>query len=437
MGCWVKKEKIMLATVELESEMDRENTRESQLARLVQDLLSRVPLYQGEGYPEASALEVAPSSKLFHQLPIILKTDLRKGFPQNFLGPDGDLDSLVADGLAELEFTSGTSEERTPLILRKGWWLEQEERALRLNPFVASVLDQNPNAHRITINSPTCNNDISYITVPDRDERIVGTALSLSLSRHPFLWSAEELGRMVSEALEWNPVFMDLDPVYGVIFALYCERQGVRFPDLKFILCSYEFVSSAHRRILERVFKVPVLVLYGATETGHLLMENEKSLMVPSQETAYLELVNPDERHIGRLLATTFTNEYMPLLRYQLGDLASMTRTAHGVNYVIHGREKDCLRSPYGHRITAHDVDECFRGLEGIAHYQLTQLDEANFLLRYVPETEAPSDDALDLLKARLAAVLGTSEDKGLRIELTDLVLPEGSGKFRLLVPRK
>ena len=175
-----------------------------------------------------------------------------------------------------MEQTSGTSEERTPLLLGRGWWAEQEDRALRLNPLVAAVLDEFPQARRVTINSPVCSGDIRYTGVPSRADRVVGNALFVSLSRYPFLWSEAELERMAAEAAEWQPQFLDVDPVYGVVFARYCERRGIRLPSLRFILASYEFVSVVHRRILERAFGVPVFNLYGSTETGHLLMENER-----------------------------------------------------------------------------------------------------------------------------------------------------------------
>ena len=158
-------------------------------------------------------------------------------------------------------------------MLGRGWWAEQEERALRLNPFVAAVLDEFPGARRVTINSPVCSGDICYTGVPSRDDRTLGNTLFVSLSRFPFLWSEADLARMAAEAADWQPQFLDVDPVYGVAFALYCEQRGLRLPSLRFILCSYEFVSVTHRRILQRVFGVPVFNLYGSTETGHLLME--------------------------------------------------------------------------------------------------------------------------------------------------------------------
>src|ERR1044071_7691469 len=78
----------------------------------------------------------------FSQLPVITKREIRDGFPQNFLGANQSLDALLENNLVELEHTSGTSDERTPVLFGRGWWNEQEATGLRLNSIVAKVLDE-------------------------------------------------------------------------------------------------------------------------------------------------------------------------------------------------------------------------------------------------------------------------------------------------------
>ncbi|HYG35549.1 MAG TPA: hypothetical protein VEC99_12230, partial [Clostridia bacterium] len=307
---------MMLATPEL----IQEAAQPYRLAELLPKYLRDIPLYAGAG----SFSDLAdPNATLeyFRSMPLITKQDIRRGFPANFLGSDSRLEELLGAELVELEHTSGTSQERTSLLLPHGWWEEQETRALRLNPRIASLLEGNPELRRLTINSPMCNNDVCYTSVPSRNDRIVGNALFVSLSRYPFLWSDSDLARMTAEALEWQPQFLDVDPVYGVVFALYCERKGIRLPSLQFILGSYEYLSITHRRILQRAFGVPVFDLYGSTETGHLLMEDLQGQLRPSLETALLEVIHPDPFGIGELVVTTLTNDFMPLLRYRIGDL--------------------------------------------------------------------------------------------------------------------
>jgi phenylacetate-CoA ligase len=398
------------------------------LRRQLPGWLREIPLYrQRQPFPPSAEL-----ASEFFRLPLITKRDIRTGFPQNFLRDGVELDDLLESDAVELEHTAGTSEERTPLILGRQWWAEQESRALRLNPFVAGVLDEFPDARRVTINSPMCSGDIRYSGTVTRSDRIVGHTLFTSLSRLPFLWGEADLARMVAEAVEWNPVFLDVDPVYGALFALECERRGIRFPSLQFVLASYEFVSAAHRRILERAFNVPVFNLYGSTETGHLLMETEPGRLRASAETAYLELLNCDETRIGDLVVTTLTNDFMPLIRYRIGDLVE---PEPGGDYIVHGRAADAFALPGGGRATTLQVDHVISPTPGVAHYQIHELPGREFLLRYFPDRTPPSETALAELKRRLESLLDCPER--CRLEATDTLMPEKSGKFRLGYPLK
>src|SRR6478609_2150379 len=101
----------MLATAELLTEAAQPGRVVDELARCARE----VALYQNR----------IPDLVDFTRLanwPFITKSNIRQGFPQNFLGPEKSMDELLEQELIELEHTSGTSEERTPLLLPKGWW---------------------------------------------------------------------------------------------------------------------------------------------------------------------------------------------------------------------------------------------------------------------------------------------------------------------------
>ncbi len=404
---------LMLATPEI--------IRESAQANRVAELLPRwreVPLYR----------DVLPQRGLkLAEFPIITKREMRAGFPQNFLADARSLDALLAAQLIELEHTSGTSEDRLPVIFGRGWWNEQEERALRLNKFIAQVLDEHPNARRATLTPPACNGLTCPTVWMSQAQRTLGHTLFVNLARIPFVLSDAELQRMAGEITAWTPQFLDLDPVHGVWFALFCERQGLRFPSLRFVICSYEFVSVVHRRILQRVFRVPVFNLYGSTETGHLLMENEAGEMKPSYDTALLEVVDADAADIGTLLVTTLSNDYMPLLRYRIGDFVQRNERSYGTDYIVHGRIRDALTAADGTRLTTWQVDQCFAGVEGIVHYQLRQ-GPNEIRLRYIAEADGVNAEAL----AEAVAELQTLLDATVVTEPVPTLLPEASGKFRL-----
>jgi phenylacetate-CoA ligase len=220
-----------------------------------------------------------------------------------------------------------------------------------------------------------------------------------------------------------------------VVFACYCERRGLRFPSLQFVLSSYEYPSLTHRRILRRAFGVPVFNLYGSTETGHLLMETGRGEMRPSLETALLEVLNPDAHGIGELTVTTLTNEFMPLIRYHIGDLVERQERPYHTNYVVQGRAADAFVLPDGRRVTTWQIDQCLADLPGIAHYQLCERPAGEWLLRFVPDVTPQTTVPTDELRRRLAGLLGAGD--GLTVQQTDLLVPESSGKFRLGYPAK
>jgi len=413
----------MLATPEL--------IREAGQLEQLEGLLPRwreVPLYR-EALARADCRGV--DLDCFRRLPLLAKRGMRENFPFNFLPGELALESLLQKNLVELEHTSGTSEERLPVIFGRGWWNEQEERALRLNGFVARVLDEHPNARRATLVPPACNGLTCPTVWMSREQRTIGNTLFVNLARIPFLLSEAELARMAGEIGEWSPQFLDLDPVHGAWFALYCERKGIRFPSLKFVLCSYEFASVAHRKILKRVFGVPVFNLYGSTETGHLLMENECGEMKAGYDAAFLEIVDAGEDGVGNLVVTTLTNDYMPLLRYRIGDLAEKRAQPYGNDFIVHGRARDSLHTGDGRRVTMWQVDECFSEADGIAHYELRQDETGDYVLRFVIAGAGPME--LRGVISRLEELLQVRA--GIKVEAMPVLLPLASGKFRLTCP--
>jgi phenylacetate-CoA ligase len=190
-----------------------------------------------------------------------------------------------------------------------------------------------------------------------------------------------------------------------------------------------------HRRILQRVFGVPVFDLYGSTETGHLLMEDERGQMRPSLQTALLEAINPDPQGISELVVTTLTNRFMPLLRYRIGDLVERREHPYATRYIVHGRAADAFRTPAGARVTMRQVDQCFAGLGGFGHYQLIQGSEPPWRLRFVPDATGPDPHTRAELQQRLAELL--EMESPLIWQPTDLLVPETSGKFKLGYPAR
>lgn len=333
-----------------------------------------VPFYATPAWEAAFAL---PSPRL-GDLPRITKSQLREHSPEGFLPAGMKLQALLDQGLIEEESTSGTSGASVRVVFGKTWWAEQERRALTRHPFLAELFAATPDVWRAVLTTPGCSGVSCYNRWLSLEQRTLGDSLFVNQSRIPFTLGEAKLAGMAKEVADWRPAFLDVDPVHGAWFALHCERHGLRFPSLRFILTSYEYESLIHRAVIERVFGVPVINLYGSSETGHLLVEHD-GVMKPSPETAILESTAAEG--IGELLVTTLTNPYLPLLRYEIGDLVE--RAPGG--YRVHGRKRDALRDASGRILTTRMVDQAFAGIEGLAHYQLRQRADGTAHLSLLP----------------------------------------------------
>jgi phenylacetate-CoA ligase len=380
----------------------------------------------GVPFYEAGAWQAAfgDHSLKLAELPRITKSQLREHSPEGFLAVGQTVESLLAHGLIEEESTSGTSGASVRVVFGKTWWAEQELRALLRNPFVAECFGNLTSLRRAVLTTPGCSGVSCYNRWLNLEQRTLGDSRYVNQTRIPFSLGDDKLAVMADEVAAWEPAFLDVDPVHGAWFALHCERHGRRFPSLRFILTSYEFTSVTHRAIMERVFGVPVIDLYGSSETGHLLVQID-GIMRPSPQTALLE--STAATGIGELLVTTLTNPYLPLVRYEIGDYVE--RVAGG--YLVHGRKRDALRGADGRILTTRQVDMAFTGLSGVAHYQLRQRTDGSAHLSLLPEHAGDELLAVQAtLVERLSLLLGTPVTS----DSVGLLTPEDSGKFRLTV---
>ena len=397
--------------------------RTSDEAALLQGAIAQtagVPFYDSSQWQQA----FADSPVQLADLPRITKSQLREHSPEGFLPAGLTVESLLARGLIEEESTSGTSGASVRVVFGKTWWAEQELRALLRNPFLAECFGERTSLRRAVLTTPGCSGVSCYNRWLNLEQRTLGDSRYVNQTRIPFSLGDDKLAVMADEVAAWEPAFLDVDPVHGAWFALHCERHGRRFPSLRFILTSYEFTSVTHRAIMERAFGVPVIDLYGSSETGHLLVQTD-GVMRPSPETALLE--STSAVGIGELLVTTLTNPYLPLVRYEIGDYVE--RVAGG--YLVHGRKRDALRGADGRTLTTRQVDAAFSDLRGIAHYQLRQRTDGSAHLSLLPEQ---AGDGLAAVQATLVERLSLLLGSPVTSEAVGLLTPEDSGKFRLTV---
>jgi phenylacetate-CoA ligase len=229
------------------------------------------------------------------------------------------------------------------------------------------------------------------------------------------------------------------------LFAEYVRRTGAGGIRPRGIITSAMVLHDWQRRVIEEVFGCPVTNRYGCEEVSLIACECERHRgMHVNADGVYVEVLRdgrparPGEA--GSVVVTDLTNRAMPLLRYQVGDVAALSDRAcpcgRGLPLLerLEGREADFVLTPRGELISGISLTENFAlHVPGVAQLQIVQEELAYFRFRIVrgPDFGPPSLDRLgDLVAERFGA--GVTFE----CEYVDRIPQEPSGKYRFCISR-
>jgi phenylacetate-CoA ligase len=390
--------------------------------------LEEVPLYAGRPQSTAPAGDSADEvSAWLAELPTVHKRDLRRGFPRSLVRRSTDLKAALEAGAVEIIATSGTTDNRLQVLWEWSWWDPQEREAMRLNAGVKAAM-AGPFREAV-LTTPVCGGAVCHIGNLSRAERTVDGMLFLNQVADPSHWSAPELERMVAEWNDLQPEGVEADPAYLAALCRHVSARGGRLHAPRYVTLTYEQITRAHRREIGRVIDAPLYSLYGATECGVLFMECAAGRLHHNARHSHIELFDAGQG-LGRVVVTTLGRTWMPLLRYQLDDVVRLAPPGpcpcglpdEGYQLArIEGRAGDCLGA-----VTPAALDDAIdAAAPGVSAWQLVV--SGGYTLRAVALSQGEAAAAA----AAVAPLIGATVAPRLEAAL----LPEGSGKYRLVRP--
>ncbi len=253
----------------------------------------------------------------------------------------------------------------------------------------------------------------------------------------------EEMMKRISEHLV-NDKSIKMLLGYGSAlnqFADYVEKNNIYTDNLKTIVSDSDALEKDKRLILKKHFNCNVIDRYSNEEHGLIGFSfdvNEPFEINYSSYFVELLKIDSDEYaekgEVGRVVITDLYNKAMPLIRYELGDLAiSDDESRCGVVSIrnLQGRLSDMLVQKSGIKISSAVVNNHMDYMEGIEKYQLVQNGIGDFTL-YVVETTAKYSDE-DFYKSLEPCIENGST---LKIIRTDDISPEKNGKFKTLISK-
>src|SRR6185295_1477597 len=130
------------------------------------------------------------------------------------------------------------------------------------------------------------------------------------------------------------------------------------------------------RRAVGCAVSTPLFQVEGTTEAGVLFMECEHGRLHPNERHSHIDLVPlPGKAPLARVLVTTLGRPWMPLLRYDVGDIvrvAEMRECACGLVSDgpllerVEGRQADCT-TVNGETVTPLMLDDAIHVALGAA----------------------------------------------------------------------
>jgi phenylacetate-CoA ligase len=236
----------------------------------------------------------------------------------------------------------------------------------------------------------------------------------------------ERLLEYVNELNRFRPQHLHAYPSAALMLARGLAQAGLKldFP-LTSLLCGSEKLTAESQQHLEQFFGARVCHWYGHSERAVLAAQRSGSSVLHFWPAyGFVEFGEPDSDGNREIIATSFHNHVMPLIRYRTGDLWS----ADGR---VIGRDYEFLISHTGRRIslTAMNMhDDLFDGLLAVQFHQ-HQTGEAECHLQPTPSW---SRDRETGIRAGLLRKLG--DDFTLTLRVVDDIEKTSAGKHRWLV---
>jgi phenylacetate-CoA ligase len=233
--------------------------------------------------------------------------------------------------------------------------------------------------------------------------------------------------------------------------ARLAEATGIRIAPPRVLMVSAEPLSSSMRETIERVFGAPVINRYGALETGGIACEclHRRGLHV-SALTHHVEIVRSDggpcgPGEVGHLVITVLSNYSMPLIRYRIGDLATVPdddgscpcgRPFPRISTVV-GRALDSFVRRDGVWVHGVNVKRFYHRAPWVAQFQVIQVAIDRIVVKLIDRDRTP--DPLSSRRADLQVITAyfrdlMGADCQVDFEFVESIPRAPSGKYRLTV---
>ncbi len=213
--------------------------------------------------------------------------------------------------------------------------------------------------------------------------------------------------------------------------AEFIEKKEIKVHAPKIILSSAEVLKPLMREKISTVFNAEILDSYGCREVSHIAGEcQEHNGLHLAMENQIVELVE------NKILVTNLNNFALPMLRYQVGDMAdSITKSTcrcgqHSwrLNKLL-GRENENIQLPNGKTINGEFFEFLFFGLKTVERFQVVYSKKQE-QLRVRLKVSDSSESAGEMVKQKMR---DNFNFENVHVEYAGQFDQSPTGKFRFV----
>lgn len=250
--------------------------------------------------------------------------------------------------------------------------------------------------------------------------------------------------------LSFKPKFIHAYPSSLLIFTKICKLYiGDKYfgVDIKSIFLGSEGLSVNDYGFFKNFYKANIVNWYGHSECLiHAGRQNKEGIFKFYPFYGYVELLDDQNNiinhtnQIGRIVATGFDNDVMPLIRYDTGDLGELSETNEVLkpSYVclkqIEGRDKNFIYLSDGTTIslTSFIFGEHYKQFDYIKELQITQHKKGEIIMSIVPLNKFENKEINQFKKVLIETVKANT--LSIEIKLVKQTKKTPRGKHILLI---
>jgi phenylacetate-CoA ligase len=277
--------------------------------------------------------------------------------------------------------------------------------------------------------------------VPTSKSRLLDRLVWRRFSYLPVALDKSELLHFVAQLKGVHPRMLKAYPSLLYFLCRFLENEDLGPLEVPIVVPTAEQLFDFQRDLAERALHCEVYEKYGAREIGTVAVECGRHSGLHLITESVLIEIEPlpgfEEQGVGRMIITDLRNRAMPLIRYDIGDLATVDHTpcACGLQFPrlrnIQGRTTDILHRKDGTPIAGLEFTDPIT-YSGIANQvQLVQSSPGELEVRVVNLSKV-SEVKLDYIRKKLLAMLG--EGGLIRFQDVDRIERDKSGKFRYVM---